>query len=61
MAGVVQIMMHWMLNPITGFTLKNHIATELYHIQKQVWEKSRLDEIIYTSPDGFVKVTNMEL
>lgn len=54
-------MMHWMLNPITGFTLKNHIATELYHIQKQVWEKSRLDEIIYTSPDSFVKVTNMEL
>jgi hypothetical protein len=61
MASIVQIMMHWMLNPITSFTLKNHIATELYHIQKQTWERSRLDEVIYTSVDGFIQVTNMEL
>lgn len=32
MASVVQIMLHWMLNPITSFTLKNFIATEFYHI-----------------------------
>jgi len=60
MASVVQIMLHWMLNPITSFTLKNFIATEFYHIQKMFWERTT-DENIYSSPDNSVHVTNMDL
>lgn len=50
-----------MLNPVTSFTLKNFIATEFYHIQKKFWERSVSDEVIYTSPDGSVSVTNVDL
>jgi hypothetical protein len=53
MANIVQIMLHWMLNPIMSFTLKNFIATELYHIQKMFWER-QADEVIYSSADGLV-------
>jgi hypothetical protein len=51
MASIIQIMLHWMLNPITSFTLKNFIATEFYHVQKMFWER-QTDEVIYSSPDG---------
>lgn len=60
MASVVQIMLHWMLNPITSFTLKNFIATEFYHIQKMFWERTT-DDLTFNGPQGTITVTNMDL
>jgi hypothetical protein len=60
MASIIQIMLHWMLNPITSFTLKNFISRELYHIQKMFWDR-QADGVIYSSTDGLATVSSMDL